>query len=589
MRRRRTFGAMTLSILGVSGVLSAQPTNRWDSVGPPPVMSFTASNSVQSVAVDPSDSATLYAGTGRALYKSIDRGGTWRQVLEDRIGSPINPFYRPITLLSIDPADPATLFAATGGGALFGSRDAGDHWFPALVAQGVASVFVSSGGSGVFACVTPGLAGLATFRSLDSGATWTELAPLAGKSVQAFADDTAIPGRVWAAVSLDPAGASVYVSENGGTTWTSRSAGLTSTRLTALAIDPDAPETLYAGTADAGVFKTVDGGRSWAPVNLGLPGAEIVTLAAGPGNAVYAGTRLEGLVRSDDGGGHWTPAGLADSQLNEVVLDPSAPDTLYAAAFGLLRITWGPAESCATSAEVFCVQGARFLVRSSWRTRHESGVGQAVGMTSDTGYFWFFQPDNVEVTVKVLDGRPVDGNFWVFYGALSNVEYVITVIDTATGSVQSYFNFQGVQASVADTSAFPGDSAAPALGATAARLVRPALADACEPGPYALCLNEGRFRVDVISTRTPLGPSVLAAAVPLTGDTGYFWFFDPDNVELVVKVLDGRAVNGHFWVFYGALSNVEYAITVTDTQTGDQRTYHNDRGNLASVADTSAF
>jgi hypothetical protein len=75
----------------------------------------------------------------------------------------------------------------------------------------------------------------------------------------------------------------------------------------------------------------------------------------------------------------------------------------------------------------------------------------------------------------------------------------------------------------------------------------------------------------------------------MSSDTGYFWFFSSSNVELVVKVLDGRAVNGHFWVFYGALSDVEYTITVADTQTGRYRTYTNANGNLASVADTTAF
>jgi hypothetical protein len=78
--------------------------------------------------------------------------------------------------------------------------------------------------------------------------------------------------------------------------------------------------------------------------------------------------------------------------------------------------------------------------------------------------------------------------------------------------------------------------------------------------------------------------------VPLAGgDTGYFWFFNPDNVEVVLKVLDGRPVNGKFWVFYGALSTVEYTLTVTDTETGQVRTFTNPAGRLASVAETSAF
>ena len=57
----------------------------------------------------------------------------------------------------------------------------------------------------------------------------------------------------------------------------------------------------------------------------------------------------------------------------------------------------------------------------------------------------------------------------------------------------------------------------------------------------------------------------------------------------MVKALDGRPVNGHFWLFYGALSNVEYTLTVTDTQTGKIKTYTNPSGRFASVADTQAF
>jgi hypothetical protein len=57
----------------------------------------------------------------------------------------------------------------------------------------------------------------------------------------------------------------------------------------------------------------------------------------------------------------------------------------------------------------------------------------------------------------------------------------------------------------------------------------------------------------------------------------------------VIKVVDGRAVNGHYWVFYGALSDVEYTITVTDEATGLQKVYFNPSGNQASVADTAAF
>ncbi len=103
-----------------------------------------------------------------------------------------------------------------------------------------------------------------------------------------------------------------------------------------------------------------------------------------------------------------------------------------------------------------------------------------------------------------------------------------------------------------------------------------------------LCLNGNRFRAEV-SWRTPSGAEGTGTPIPLTGDTGAFWFFQPSNYELAVKVLDGRGVNGHFWVFFGSLTNVEFDLTVTDMATGEQRTYHNPAGTMASRADTEAF
>jgi photosystem II stability/assembly factor-like uncharacterized protein len=255
-----------------------------------------------------------------------------------------------------------------------------------------------------------------------------------------------------------------------------------------------------------------------------------------------------------------------------------------------------PIAPCAPGPQTLCLNGGRFQVAVVWRAPSlgTSGAGQAVVLTGDTGYFWFFNNANVELIVKVLDGRPLNQRFWVFYGALSDVEYTITVTDTATGAIRTYFNPPGRLASVADTSAFAGVASATgevaAAGVAAPRSARiPDATRACSPGSTALCLNQGRFQVRVDWNAPSLGTSGSGQAVPLSGDTGYFWFFSSGNVELVVKVLDGLGVNGKFWVFFGALSDVEYTVTVTDTVTGRVRTYVNPAGRLASVADTSAF
>jgi heme/copper-type cytochrome/quinol oxidase subunit 2 len=123
----------------------------------------------------------------------------------------------------------------------------------------------------------------------------------------------------------------------------------------------------------------------------------------------------------------------------------------------------------------------------------------------------------------------------------------------------------------------------------AAGIAGAASAAPCVPDATTLCLGSGRFQVRADWQALDAGTSGQGQASPLTAESGSFWFFDSSNVELIVKVLDGRAINGRFWLFYGALSNVQYTITATDTQTGAVRTYFNPQGTLASAADTSAF
>ena len=270
--------------------------------------------------------------------------------------------------------------------------------------------------------------------------------------------------------------------------------------------------------------------------------------------------------------------------------------TTAAATPGYIVQTWSAARQtapCVADALTLCLNGGRFQVRVNWRVPSQgtSGVGTAVTLTSDTGYFWFFSSTNVELVIKVLDGRGVNGMYWVFYGALSDVAYTITVTDTATGAVRAYSNASGTLASVADTSAFAGGSSSRTepVGSSLGAVPLAPLEGPCVAGSLTLCLNNGRFQVEV-SWRVPSqGTSGSGTAVPLTSDTGYFWFFSNTNVELVIKALDGTPVNGQFWIFYGALSDVEYTLTVTDTATGAVKKYVNASGNLASVADTSAF
>ena len=95
----------------------------------------------------------------------------------------------------------------------------------------------------------------------------------------------------------------------------------------------------------------------------------------------------------------------------------------------------------------------------------------------------------------------------------------------------------------------------------------------CAKDAHTLCLNGGRFSVSASFSDAPGALPVQATAVPMTNDTGYFWFFDPANVEMVVKVLTGCSFNSNYWVFAGGLTNVGVEWKVTDTLTGTSKSY----------------
>jgi hypothetical protein len=241
--------------------------------------------------------------------------------------------------------------------------------------------------------------------------------------------------------------------------------------------------------------------------------------------------------------------------------------------------------------KTLCLRDGRFRAEVSWRDHQgNTGVGQPVALGDDTGTFWFFSSSNAELFVKILDGRGINGRFWVFYGSLSDVEYEIRVEDTVTGQVRTYQNPAGRMASHADVDAFPDteSAAAPSLAPRLATkpLIEPIV---CAYGADALCLLGLEYQVTVDFIDPLTGQTRTARGFAFSRESGAFWFFDQGNIELFVKVLDGSAVNGHAWVFHAALTDVEYTLTVTHVPSLAAWQYHNPRGRMHSGADTSAL
>jgi lysyl endopeptidase len=104
----------------------------------------------------------------------------------------------------------------------------------------------------------------------------------------------------------------------------------------------------------------------------------------------------------------------------------------------------------------------------------------------------------------------------------------------------------------------------------------------CSPSPTVLCLDgepgDRRYRAEVAYATGQAGRlagDATAVPLPAGGVTrgGVFWFFAPVLPEVLVKLVDGCAVNGHRWAFLGPATNAGLTVTLTDTATGRRRVY----------------
>lgn len=272
----------------------------------------------------------------------------------------------------------------------------------------------------------------------------------------------------------------------------------------------------------------------------------------------------------------------------------------------------GDPAGVAVGRRALLVGGGRFSVEATWRTSAgEIGGAQPVPLTGDTGYLWFFGPTNVEVVLKVIDACALNDRYWVFAAGLTNTDVELKVTDLATGRVKAYKNPQNKPFQpILDTNAFATCGAKKSGGmrsaVLAAREANGAMAGVPPRSPWpvanaamvtalfdalctGLCLENDRFQVSA-TWRTGDGTTGSAHGVEITADTGYQWFFEPQNVEVVIKVLDACGVNGHHWVFAAGLTDVQVELAVRDTKTGAVKTYVNPQGKpFQPIQDTAAF
>jgi photosystem II stability/assembly factor-like uncharacterized protein len=339
-----------------------------------------------SLVIDPQNSDTVYVGGACGTYgqcgvfKSTNGGVSWRPINSGLDGSVIV-----VESLAIDPQNPDTLYAGTsacfqpsgspvfvaGGDNLcfrpgvFKTTNGGATW--TAVSAGLPWASVTFGSVGALAIdpqntgtVYAGTAG-GVFKTTNGGVSWSATASSLPccYSATALVIDRQNPSTLYAA------GRGIFKTTNGGADWNLMDTGLSSDCCASLAIDPQNPNTLYAG-GPYGILTTTDGGAHWSAANPVLAGMADASRASNSGNSplglavdpqnpgtVYAATGGLGVFKSTDAATNWNAmnSGLSASEVTASAVDSQNPGTIYAAAnTGLFKTTdggvnWSPANS----------------------------------------------------------------------------------------------------------------------------------------------------------------------------------------------------------------------------------------------------
>ena len=279
---------------------------------------------IVSLALDPSDSGTVYAGTeSRGVFKSSDGGSRWHRA---RTGLPtaFEDQYATVNGIAVDPDEPQVVYAGTSHGVAV-STDGGSNWSR----QTSTSLSeVSSFVTGEAGTVLAGSLDRGVLRSTDRGAHWAPAnAGLTAVSVMAIASDPSQPATVY----LGTYESGLFRTTNAGRTWSAVD-GVAPRNVRALAFDPRNHQTIYVGAVGARVLKSVDGGATWVGAGRGLGDAEgVEALAIDPRrpSTLYAATD-EGVYRTVNRGTSWRRAGLVYEWISALALDPTRPTVLYA-------------------------------------------------------------------------------------------------------------------------------------------------------------------------------------------------------------------------------------------------------------------
>jgi photosystem II stability/assembly factor-like uncharacterized protein/tetratricopeptide (TPR) repeat protein len=272
--------------------------------------------SVESLTIDPKNPWILYAAIWDGVLKSTDGGVTWNVVASGKDKLPEQPH-----LLAVAQDDNQLVYAGTDGG-VYRSSDGGRTWEARNKRMRDTAIYSLVIGSTNGQLVYAAGKGCEVWKSIDGGSSFWEK-PTSDhfkKSIYTLAIHPNDSQCIYAGTD----DSTLLLSTDGGHNWVLRDEGLKHPRIdlkiSALAIDPRNPDTIYAGTGfrsnydGHGIYKSTDGGLSWRPINNGLPVDTIylggyyvqaIAIDSNDSQIVYAGG-FGGLYKSTDGGTSWS-------------------------------------------------------------------------------------------------------------------------------------------------------------------------------------------------------------------------------------------------------------------------------------------
>jgi photosystem II stability/assembly factor-like uncharacterized protein len=278
----------------LKGVFRSEDSGQhWDQISP---ATNAELHEVESIAIDPKDPMTIYAGTWHLPWKTTDGGANWHNIKQGLIDD------SDVFSIIIDPATPQTVYTSACSG-IYKSDNGGELYHKI---QGIPSTARRTrvlmqdpvDRSMVYAGTTEGL-----YRTSSAGTNWTRLT---GPDV--IINDVYVDPKNPKHVLLATDRSGVLLSNDQAATFNASNQGFSQRQVVALTKDVKDPNRLYAGVVNdkmyGGVFTSGDGGRSWQQQSQGLDGRDVFSLAESPDGALLAGTS-HGIFEWQDG--RWQP------------------------------------------------------------------------------------------------------------------------------------------------------------------------------------------------------------------------------------------------------------------------------------------